>query len=75
MPEDDCLVVDLNLKQNFKIMMMGSLEEDIKDVCTKPADAEDVINDLDIEDEEVAIESADVKNVQFLNNIFILHEF
>lgn len=59
-PSDDCLVTDLNLKPNFKIMMMGSLEKDIEDVSFKPPDVEDVVNDLDIPDEEIAIESADV---------------
>lgn len=59
-PGDDCLITDLNLKPNFKIMMMGSLEKDIEDVSFKPPDVEDVVNDLDIPDEEIAIESADV---------------
>lgn len=40
--------------------MMGSLEKDIEDVSFKPPDVEDVVNDLDIPDEEIAIESADV---------------
>lgn len=40
--------------------MMGSLEEAIQDACSKPTGSEDVINDLDIEDEEIAIENAHV---------------
>jgi ubiquitin-like domain-containing CTD phosphatase 1 len=41
-------------------MMMGSLEEDIADASAPPEDIPDVVNDLDIEDEEVAIESREV---------------
>lgn len=36
--------------------MVGSLESEISDVCQKPDDVDDVINDLDLEDEDVAIE-------------------
>ncbi|KAJ8868719.1 hypothetical protein PR048_030258 [Dryococelus australis] len=59
-PDDDCPLSALKLKQGFKIMMMGSLEEDIADASTPPEDMPEVINDLDIEEEEVAIESKDV---------------
>lgn len=38
-------------------MMMGSLEEDIAEANTAPTDLPKVVNDLDIEDEEVAIEN------------------
>jgi ubiquitin-like domain-containing CTD phosphatase 1 len=41
-------------------MMMGSLEEDIADASVPPEDIPDVVNDLDIEDEEVAIENREV---------------
>lgn len=50
----------LKLKANFKIMMMGSLEEDIVEVNTTPENMPEVINDLDIEDEEIAIENQEV---------------
>lgn len=59
-PEDDCQLSALKLKQPFKVMMMGSLEEDIADACAPPDDIPEVVNDLDIEDEEVAIESSEV---------------
>ncbi|XP_063237171.1 ubiquitin-like domain-containing CTD phosphatase 1 [Bacillus rossius redtenbacheri] len=59
-PDDDCLLSALKLKQGFKIMMMGSLEEDIADASSPPDDIPEVINDLDIEEEEIAIESKDV---------------
>lgn len=41
-------------------MMMGSLEEDIVEVNTTPENMPEVINDLDIEDEEIAIENQEV---------------
>lgn len=41
-------------------MVMGSLEEDIAEVNTTPADLPEVVNDLDIEEEEVAIENQEV---------------
>lgn len=66
--EDSCTLGDINLKPNFKIMMMGSLEEAIQDACSKPTGSEDVINDLDIEDEEIAIENAHV--IIFFNSTF-----
>ncbi|XP_069693402.1 ubiquitin-like domain-containing CTD phosphatase 1 [Periplaneta americana] len=59
-PEDECQLSALKLKQGFKVMMMGSLEEDIADASAPPEDIPDVVNDLDIEDEEVAIESREV---------------
>lgn len=41
---------------------MGSLEEDINQANTIPEDIPEVVNDLDIEDDEVAVESMEVKN-------------
>lgn len=41
-------------------MMMGSLEEDIVEANTAPANLPDVVNDLDIEEDEVAIENQEV---------------
>jgi ubiquitin-like domain-containing CTD phosphatase 1 len=41
-------------------MMMGSLEEDIAVASAPPEDIPDVVNDFDIEDEDVAIESKEV---------------
>jgi ubiquitin-like domain-containing CTD phosphatase 1 len=51
----------LKLKPGFKLMMMGSLEEDVLAVA-RPSEEEmpEVVNDLDIEDEEVAIERKEV---------------
>lgn len=40
--------------------MMGSREEDIAEVSQTPEDMPDVVNDLDIEEEEVEIENAEV---------------
>jgi len=54
---DDTEIATLALKANFKIMMMGSLEESIIDTQTKPADLPEVVNDFDVEEEEIAIEN------------------
>ncbi|XP_022918444.1 ubiquitin-like domain-containing CTD phosphatase 1 [Onthophagus taurus] len=59
-PGDDCRISHLNLKPGFKLMMMGSLEADIEDVNKAPEGMSEVVNDLDIEDEEVAIENQEV---------------
>lgn len=59
-PEDDCRIGTLKLKENFKLMLMGSLEEQIAEANTAPTDLPEVVNDLDIEDEEVAIESQEI---------------
>lgn len=50
MPDDQCKISDLNLKNGFKIIMMGSLEKDIENASTQPADLPEVIDDLDVED-------------------------
>ena len=42
----------LGLKDNFKLMMMGSLEETIAETRSKPDNLPEVINDFDIEDSE-----------------------
>ncbi|KAJ8983826.1 hypothetical protein NQ317_008952 [Molorchus minor] len=59
-PNEECRLGQLKLKQNFKLMMMGSLEEDIAEANTAPTDLPEVINDLDIEEDEVAIENQEV---------------
>ncbi|KAG5888578.1 hypothetical protein JTB14_029875 [Gonioctena quinquepunctata] len=59
-PDDECKLGQLKLKSNFKLMMMGSLEEDIADAKTAPTNLPDVVNDLDIEEDEVAIENQEV---------------
>lgn len=48
-------------------MMMGSLEEDVLAVARPPEEEmPEVVNDLDIEDEEVAIERREV----YLSKVF-----
>lgn len=59
-PDDECRLSQLKLKENFKLMMMGSLEEHIAEVNVAPQNLPEVVNDLDIEDEEVAIENQEV---------------
>jgi len=53
---DDMKIGTLGLKTNFKLMMMGSLEETIAETQSKPENLPEVINDFDIEEEEVAIQ-------------------
>lgn len=38
-------------------MMMGSLEEDITSAITAPTTVDDVVNDLDLTEEEIALEN------------------
>lgn len=38
-------------------MMMGSLEEDITSASTVPENLDDVVNDLDLTEEEIALEN------------------
>lgn len=44
---DDLRLSALDLKPNFKLMMVGSLEADIQDVCNAQFDSRDVIDDFD----------------------------
>jgi len=53
---DDMKIGNLGLKGNFKLMMMGSLEETIAETQSKPENLPEVINDFDIDEEEVAIQ-------------------
>ena len=57
---DDMKVAGLGLKDNFKLMMMGSLEETIIETQTKPENLPEVINDLDIEEDEDEVAGLDV---------------
>ncbi|KAJ1522510.1 hypothetical protein ONE63_001700 [Megalurothrips usitatus] len=51
-PENDVHLSATNIKPGFKIMMMGSLEEEIEAVSLPPEDLPDVVNDFDIPEEE-----------------------
>jgi len=50
---------ELGLKQNFKLMMMGSLEETIAETQTVPENLPEVLNDFE-EEEEVAIQDREL---------------
>lgn len=56
---DDVRLGLLELKPNFKIMMVGSTEADIEDACCKPEGLDEVVDDFD-DPEEVAVENASV---------------
>lgn len=57
--DDAVILSQMKLKNGFKIMMMGSLEEDIAEVSTIPENLPEVINDLDV-DEEVETENQEI---------------
>jgi len=57
---DDMKMGSLGLKENFKVMMMGSLEETIIETQTKPENLPEVINDLDVEEDEVAVQDKEI---------------
>ncbi|XP_078033434.1 ubiquitin-like domain-containing C-terminal domain phosphatase 1 [Augochlora pura] len=58
--QDADIIGKLGLRPGFKLMLMGSTEEDIAEVSHAPKDMPDVVNDLDIEEEEVEIENAEI---------------
>ncbi|GBP16326.1 Ubiquitin-like domain-containing CTD phosphatase 1 [Eumeta japonica] len=61
MAEDTLKMGLLELKPNFKIMMVGSTEADIEDACQKPDDLGEIIDDLDeIETEEESLENSSI---------------
>lgn len=51
-PSDDQCLNQMSLKNGTKIMMMGSVEQEIKDVSEVPTDLPTVINDFDEETEK-----------------------
>jgi len=56
-PSDDQCLNNLSLKNGTKIMMMGSVEQEIKDVSEVPTDLPTVINDFDEDTErKISIE-------------------
>ncbi|KAL1494582.1 hypothetical protein ABEB36_010157 [Hypothenemus hampei] len=63
--DEECKIRTLKLKSNFKIMMMGSLEQDIEEINTTPANLPVVVNDFDFPDMEMPIEKQEV----YLNKI------
>ncbi|XP_014485952.1 PREDICTED: ubiquitin-like domain-containing CTD phosphatase 1 [Dinoponera quadriceps] len=58
--QDDDIIGKIDLKPGYKLMLMGSREEDIAEASQAPENVPDVINDLDIEEEEVEVEKAEV---------------
>ncbi|CAD1475561.1 unnamed protein product [Heterotrigona itama] len=55
--QEEEILRDLGMKPGFKLMLMGSREEDIAKVCHAPKDLPDVINDFKTEEEEIEIEN------------------
>ncbi|XP_046422125.1 ubiquitin-like domain-containing CTD phosphatase 1 [Neodiprion virginianus] len=58
--QDEDTIGKLSIKPGFKLMLMGSREEDIAEASQAPENVPDVVNDLDIAEEEVIIEKAEV---------------
>ncbi|KAK7063089.1 Ubiquitin-like domain-containing CTD phosphatase 1 [Halocaridina rubra] len=56
-PDDETKMAAISLRPGTKIMMMGSLEASVEEAQRIPDNLPTVINDLDIEEEEVAIEN------------------
>lgn len=67
--QDDDMIGKLALKRGFKLMMMGSCEEDIAEVRQAPENMPDVINDLDIEEGEVKTEKVPIYLTKIQNRI------
>ncbi|XP_026479109.1 ubiquitin-like domain-containing CTD phosphatase 1 isoform X4 [Ctenocephalides felis] len=59
-PTDDATLDSFKFKPGFKLMLMGSLEEDIANISKVPTDIPEVLSDLDIEEVEVPIEHRDI---------------
>ncbi|XP_066586728.1 ubiquitin-like domain-containing CTD phosphatase 1 [Prorops nasuta] len=74
--KDDDLIQRLDLKPGFKIMLMGSREEDIAQVSQAPEDMPDVVNDLEIEEEEIKIEKSEVylRKIQKRIDQYVINE-
>ncbi|XP_076806663.1 ubiquitin-like domain-containing CTD phosphatase 1 [Clavelina lepadiformis] len=55
---DSLKLCETNIKPKMKIMMMGTVEEDLKDVLEPPTDIGEVVNDFDIDDDvEIKLEN------------------
>lgn len=55
--KDEEILRNLGMKPGFKLVLMGSREEDIAKACHAPKDLPDVINDFKTEEEEIEIEN------------------
>uniref|UniRef100_A0A1B6CJG5 Ubiquitin-like domain-containing CTD phosphatase 1 n=1 Tax=Clastoptera arizonana TaxID=38151 RepID=A0A1B6CJG5_9HEMI len=60
MPMNNLQLSELKIKDGFKLIMMGSLEDDIVEASTPPENMPQVIDDFVDEEEEIAIENKDV---------------
>lgn len=58
--QDEDTIGKLSIKPGFKLMLMGSREEDIAEASQAPENLPDVVNDLDVGEEEVVIEKAEI---------------
>ncbi|XP_017878164.1 ubiquitin-like domain-containing CTD phosphatase 1 isoform X2 [Ceratina calcarata] len=56
--QEEETLVNLGMKPGFKLMLMGSREEDIAEARRAPKDLPDVINDFNTEEDELEVENA-----------------
>lgn len=66
MAADDLKLGLLELKSNYKLMMVGSLEADIKNVSNKPFDTNEVVDDFDDSDSD---KDVPIQNTQVLKYV------
>lgn len=71
-PADDLKLRDLELKVNFKLMMVGSLESDIEDVCNVPYHNRDIIDDFDVDNDSKSPVQFYNMDVSAVTNIYLL---
>ncbi|XP_054730380.1 ubiquitin-like domain-containing CTD phosphatase 1 [Anastrepha obliqua] len=57
---DDTKICVLELKPNFKLMMIGSTEAAIESACQLPDDMAEVVDDFDVAEEENLVEKSPV---------------
>lgn len=60
LPDDDMQLGELNLKANFKLMMIGSREEDIEAACQKPDNIGEVVDDLEVDDKVEPVHNSSI---------------
>lgn len=59
-PTDDLRLSMFEIKPNFKLMMVGSLETDIEEASKRPDEMTEVLNDLDQDEDDVPMENREV---------------
>lgn len=74
-PPDECLLSDLKLKNNQKIMMMGTREEVITEATTAPENMPEVMDDFEVPEEVMLRISERPENLDKVANRVQKYEF